>query len=410
MAPSGFVILARMRRALGPAAALGLTLVALEARAEPRPALDDFYDRTRSRAEGFESCLGYCDGQHVAAFLVGAQVADPTTDAVQRALAYGGRLGVDLGVFFGRYDVARTKLWADFLHVASTDDSITDLAWQSTWFAALSEPGETGVHLSLDTLFASRTELEPSDFAELQLVPYRSADAEIEVAPTGGKVDKDAFVALPLGLATRLRWSPDGETLERRRSASAAFAFRGFLHQIRHHFQLDVLRVKRTEWEVPGGDASSWTLSAGYQRLSPDVEWLQIWLLAGHSWANGTSSRRGWVAQLGAETYFPTEDGEIEIGPMYEAHFALDQRTASFARVHELRTYYRQRLGMLRWGLAYQLVSLEDLARLHAVTPELGVRLLGVDLTGRYRISAVNDARYPGMAEDRFQFAADFLF
>lgn len=389
---------------------VAIALSALDARAEPRPALDDFYDRTRGRAEGFEDCLGYCDGQHVAAFLVGAQMADPTTDAVQRALAYGGRLGVDLGVFFGRYDVARTKLWADFLHVASTDDSVTDLAWQSTWFAALAEPGETGLHLSLDTLLASRTELEPSDFAELQLVPYRSADVELEAAPTGGKIDKDAFFALPLGVSSRLRWTPDGATLERRRSASAAVAFRGFLHQVRHHYQLDVLRVKRTEWEVPGGEASSWTLSAGYQRLSPDVEWLQIWLLAGYSWSQGENTRRGAVAQLGAEMRFPTESGELELGPMYEAHFALDQRSARFSRVHEIRSYYRQRLDLLRWGLAYQFVALEDFARLHALTPELGVRVLGVDLTGRYRISAVSDARYPGMAEDRFLLAADFLF
>jgi hypothetical protein len=379
-------------------------------RAEPRPQLDDFYDRTRERTEGFDQCLGYCDGEHLAAFLVGAQVADPSTDSVQRALAYGGRLGIDVGTFFGPYDVARTKLWADFLKVASTGDGITDLAWQSTWFAAVGEPGDGGVHLSLDSLLSSRTELEPSDLAEFQLVPYRSADVEVEAAPTGPKVDKDAFWALPVGVTSRLRWTPDGRTIEKRRSASAAVAFRGFPKRVRHHYQLDVLRVKRTGWEVAGGDASAWTLSAGYQRLSPDVDWLQIWLLAGYSWADGVSDRRGFVAELGAETRFPLENGEVEIGPRYEAHFVLDPTTARFARVHEVRTYYRHRVGLFRWGLAYQFVSLEDVARLHAITPELGVRLFGADLTAQYRVSAVSDSRYPTLGADRFNFAADFVF
>lgn len=377
--------------------------------AEPRPTLDDFYDRTRSRAEGFEECVGWCDGERVAAFLVGAQVADPSTDAVERALAYGGRLGVDLGTFFGRYDVARTKLWADILRVSETGDRVTDLAWQSTWFWASTEPGDPGLHLSLDTLLAQKTELEPSDFAEFQLVPYRMADVEIEAAPTGPKVDKDAFLAVPVGFAKRLRWDEDGATLERRRSVSAALAFRGFLHQVRNHYQLDVVRLKRTDWEVRAGEASQWTLSAGYQRLSPDVEWLQIWLLAGYSWSDGENQRRGMVGQLGAEMRFPAEGSEIEVGPMYEAHFVLDQRSRRFARVHDARAYYRHRLGFLRWGLSLQTVALEDEATLHAVTPELGVRVLGVDLTGRYRISVVHDARYPGAADDRFNFSADWI-
>ncbi len=118
------------------------------ARAEPRPSLDDFYDRTRSRAEGFDRCLGHCDGETLAAFLVGAQMADPSTDAVERALAYGGRFGVDLGVFFGHYDVARTKIWADLLRVADTDQTVTDLAWKNTWFWSSAEPGSAGVQLA----------------------------------------------------------------------------------------------------------------------------------------------------------------------------------------------------------------------------------------------------------------------
>jgi hypothetical protein len=391
-------------------ALLGLS-IAGRARAEPRPTLDDFYDRTRSRAEGFEHCLGYCDGEAVAAFLVGAQVADPTTDAVQRAVAYGGRLGVDFGTFFGRYSVARTKLWADVLSVSETDDTITDLAAQYTWFAAFGEPGDAGAHLQLDTLLAERTELEPSDFAEFQLVPYRAADVELEVAPVGGKVDKDAFVALPLGIARRLRWSvEDGSALERRTTLSGAFAFRGFPKRIRHHYQLDVLRVKRTSWEVLGGEASAWTASLGYQRLSPDVEWLEIWLLAGYSWNHGRNEQEGVVAQLGAEMTFPTSDGSVELGPMFEDHFVIDQRTARFTRVHDARVYYRHAKGIVHWGLSYQGVSLEDVATLHALTPEIGVNVLGLDLTGRYRLAIVKDDRFDGAASDRFNASADWVF
>ncbi|MBI3203925.1 MAG: hypothetical protein HYZ29_20460 [Myxococcales bacterium] len=395
---------------LGRTLALLLATWGPLARAEPRPTLDDFYDRTRSRTEGFDRCLGHCDGQTLAAFLIGAQVADPTTDAVQRATAYGGRFGIDLGVFFGRYDVARTKLWADFLRVAQQNETVTDLAWKNTWFWSASDPDHEGLHLSFDSMLAKRSELEPSDLAELQLVPYQSADVELEAAPIGPKVDKDTSLALPVGAATRLRWSESGATLERRQSFSGALAFRGFLKQVRHHYQLDALRVKRTAWEVRGGDATAWSVSAGYQRLSPDVDWLQIWLLAGYAWNSGQNSQRGFLAQLGAETRFPFESGELELGPAYEAHFVLDQRTAHFERVHEVRLYYRQRWGVVRWGLAYQGVALEDLAKLHALTPELGVRLLGLDLGLRYRFAVVRDDRFPGMPENRFNAMLDFVF
>lgn len=216
---------------LARSAALLWAIWAPLAQAEPRPTLDDFYDRTRGRTEGFDRCLGHCDGQTLAAFLVSAQLADPTTDAVQRATAYGGRLGVDLGAFFGRYDVARTKLWADFLRVADQNETITDLAWKNTWFWSASDPDHEGLHLSFDSMLAKRSELEPSDLAELQLVPYQSADVELEAAPIGPKVDKDTSIALPVGAATRLRWSESGATLERRQSFSGALAFRGVLRQ-----------------------------------------------------------------------------------------------------------------------------------------------------------------------------------
>jgi hypothetical protein len=55
-------------------------------------------------------------------------------------------------------------------------------------------------------------------------------------------------------------------------------------------------------------------------------------------------------------------------------------------------------------------VALEDLAKLHALTPELGARLVGLDLGLRYRFAAVRDERFPGMPESRFNAMLDFLF
>lgn len=381
--------------------------------AEPRPTLDDFYDRTRSRAEGFEHCLGYCDGEHLAAFLIGAQVANPSTDAVQRAVAYGGRLGVDLGTFDGRFDVARTKAWADILRVEETDDSITDLVWQTTLFKVWGQPFEPGMHLSLDTMLAQRSELELSDFAELQLVPYRLGDAEVEVAPTGGRIDKDTFWALPIGVQSRTRWDLDGDVTEQRQAVSVAVAARGFsagMNRLRHHYQLDFLRLKRTDFQTLAGDASAWTLSAGYQRLSPDVEWLEIWLLGGYEWVRGDNRDSGWVLQLGAETHFGDGDHVVEIGPKLETHFELDRRDDRFTRVDHASLYYRHTLGPWRWGLAYEGVRLGDIATLHGLTPEAGFRLLGVELLARYRVVFVRDARVSTAPDDRFNLSADWIF
>lgn len=390
-------------------------MVASGAVAEPRPTLDDFYDRTRSRAEGFTRCLGYCDGEVVLAFLAGAQAADPSTDAVQRAPAHGGRLGVDAGAFGSRYDVVRSKLWLDALRVSRTGEAITDLAWDSTVFKVWGEPGhDAGLHLSLSTLLAQRSELLVSDVAEFQLVPYRLADAEVELTPTGPRIDKDTFWALPVGFANRTRWSLEGDRLERRTNVSGAIAARGFsaghFNQLRHHYQLDFLRLKRTDWETPAGEASSWTLSAGYQRLSPDVEWLEIWLLAGHEWAAGQNRRRGFVAQLGAEITLRGDSGELRLSPALESHFVIDRTTNRFERVHDARLGFKHATRRLRWGLSYEGVRLGDTANLHAITPELGVRAFGLDFGVRYRIAVVRDTRAQATPRDRFEFTADWMF
>ncbi len=404
----------RISRRLARAAAFAAAWTALSgpAAADSRPALDDFYDRTRDRDDGFDDCVGYCDDRWLAGFLIGLQTANPSTDELQPKLATGGRLGVDLGVRGGYANIARTKLWADLLRVHETGDWIADLAWQTTAFAALGRPGEGGLHLSLDTVAARRTELEPSDLARLQRRPYRAIDVEAEVAPTGGMVDKDTFLALPLGVATRLGW-PDGGRLERRTAVSGALALRGFPREIRHHYQLDLLRVKRTSWDTAGGEASSWTVSAGYQRLSPDIPELQIWLLAGYQWAGG---RHGPIVQVGAELELPAGRGVIELGPRFEEHLELDPRTAMFTRVYEGRFSVRHRppraAGGARvwWGLAYEAVALEDAARLHALTPEAGLAYRGLELGLRYRLAWLRDDRMPGAPGDRFQISLDRLF
>ncbi len=391
-------------------AAIVLT-AASSAVAEPRPALDDFYQRTRSRADGFDQCLGYCDGEKLAAFLIGAQAANPSTDAVQQSLAYGGRLGIDLGATSERYNIVRTKLWADMLRVEETDESITDLAWDTTLFHVWGNPGDVGAHLSLNTLLAQRSELEPSDFADFQLTPYRLWDVELEATPVFDKIDKDTFWAFPLGTQIRTRWDKSGSRVEERRRVSAAIAARGFLKSNKNHYQLDFLRATRSEWQIAKGEATGTTLSAGYQRLSPDVEWLQIWLLGGYGWYRGDNKKKGVIAQLGAEMTFPGETHDIEFGPLYEAHFVLDKRDNRFARVHDARVYYRHRIGVLLLGLSYQAVAIEDVATLHAVTPQAGMRFFGVELVGRYRFTSVNDDRFAGApATNRFNLSADWIF
>jgi hypothetical protein len=382
-----------MRRVLPLLLALAGT-----ARAEPRPTLDDFYDRTRDRDDGFDDCLGYCEGQYLAGLLVGVQTATSEDEP-----ASGGRLGVDLGMRGGYADVARTKLWADVLRVHESGDWLADLAWQTTAFKAFGDIGDAGAHVSFDSLVERRTELEPSDFAELQRAPFSSVDVESEVAATGGMIDKDGFLAIPFGVANRLRWS-EGGRLERRTSVSGAIALRGFPRRLRHHLQLDFLRIKRTEWAVAAGNATAWTVSAGYQRLSPDIDWLQIWLLAGYERAG---DRHGPIVQLGAEITIPTERGVIELGPRLEEHLALDPLTVRFTRIYNGQLYVRHRIGPVRWGVAYEAVVRED-ARLHAITPELGIGYRGLELGVRYRLAQVT--KMEAAPTDRLQLTLDRRF
>ncbi|MCA9559397.1 MAG: hypothetical protein KC583_12630, partial [Myxococcales bacterium] len=85
-----------MNRAWRPLAVCLVVASATPALAGDRPALDDFYARTRGRHEGFTGCLvGFCDGERLLQLLLGAQVANPSTDALRPALAEGLRLGAD---------------------------------------------------------------------------------------------------------------------------------------------------------------------------------------------------------------------------------------------------------------------------------------------------------------------------
>src|SRR5262249_20343300 len=171
----------------------------------------------------------------------------------------------------------------------------------------------------------------PADFAELRRDPYTVVDTEAEVTPIGDTFDKDTNWAFPIGVANQLRWDDSVTSVERRTAISGAIAFRGFVSGVLHHYQFDALRLKYTDWSVPGGRASSWTVSAGWQRLSPGIDWLRIWLLAGYEW---TGTRHGPVAQLGAEMRFPAGVGAIAIGPGFEEHLELDPMTPHLPRLH----------------------------------------------------------------------------
>src|SRR5689334_23366211 len=82
---------------------VGVALVMLAGRAaptwaQPKPTLDDFFERTRQREQGFDECVGYCNGTFLATLLVGAQTANPSTDDDRPTPATGARLGGELGV------------------------------------------------------------------------------------------------------------------------------------------------------------------------------------------------------------------------------------------------------------------------------------------------------------------------
>ncbi|HVK83677.1 MAG TPA: hypothetical protein VM513_06195 [Kofleriaceae bacterium] len=392
--------------------AFGIALVAaVTASADPRPTLDEFYERTREREDGFEACIGYCDGTYLASFLVGAQTANPSTVAAAPRVASGLRLGVDLGVRGSRPEVVRGKLWADVLRVNADGTWITDLAGQLTAFKVFGRPNDDqGLHLSLDTVASRRTELRPGDIARLTRVPYQTVDSELEVTPLGPKVDKSSHIALPLGVAYRLRAPTSGGPLEHRTVVSGALAFRGYDKGIRTHAQLDALRVKYTHWDVPGGEVSATTVSAGYQRLPYGLDTLPLWALVGYQW---TEQRNSVIAQIGMDLPLATSIGELEIAPAYEHHLELDPMTAMFHEVTALRMALRHRYAFVQWGVTYEAALVEEQHRLHAITPELGVSYGGFELGVQYRFTIAHDepaVMMPTALRDRFNIALDRRF
>jgi hypothetical protein len=370
-------------------AAWFVLLAAGTAVADPGPSLDDFYERTRERDEGFTN-------GRLAKLIVGAQTANPSDDALAPHLASGIRIGGDFGIR-RISDIARSQVSLDILRTHETGTWFTDLAWHTTAFRRQAhDDAEAGYHLSFDSVLARRTELQVADLAELVERPYTLADVEAEVAPIGPRVDKDGFFAIPIGVANRLRWT-DGERLERRTSVSVAAAVRGFPKDIRHHAQFDLLRLKRTSWGL--SDATAWTVSAGYQRLPQGIDTLPIWALVGYEWAG---DRNGAVWQVGGAY----RDERIDVGADYARHFELAPGAAMFERVDSASVHVRHRIGALRYGVAFENVSIHDRGSLRALTPELAVRFLGVELGLRYRAAWTRDVMFPA---DRFRVALDWL-
>ena len=392
--------------------------------AEIRPSLDDFYERTRTRTESLESCeeslAALCGEDHALVLLAGAQVANPSTDAARPALAEGPRLGVD--ATYGSRDarnLVRGRAWLDWLHVNETGQGIADLATEALMFLSLFPDEDAGVEGSLDAVLAQREELAVDDFAQFQVRPYRVVDVEAEIAPYGLEVDKDGKLAVPVGYARRMRWGLDGgaHPEEIRDTFSGALAIRGYQREHSTHAQLDLMRWTRTLWETPAGDADGWAVTAGYQRLSPGIDELQIWLLAGYGWYGAAHEVAGWLAQTGATVDLGPRPGARQLRGGFDAHFALDRDRRRFQRVKQWRLGYQDAWRMLVFGVDYEGVALETVATLHAFTPLLAVEPLGpgrLTLGLRYRLAFAHDERRPEGAavpeNDRFAATADFLF
>lgn len=401
----------------------------IPARAEIRPSLDDFYERTRTRTEHLEACeateIGLCGADYALVLLAGGQVANPSTDAARPALAEGPRLGVD-GTWawngVERKNLVRGRAWLDWLHVNETGEGVTDFATEALTFLSLYPDEDAGVEGSLDAVLAQREELAVDDFAQFQVRPYRVLDVEAEVAPYGVEVDKDGKLAVPLGYARRVRWGLAGDTApdETRDTFSGAVAIRGYQSGRHTHAQLDLLRVTRTLWDTPAGEADGWALTAGYQHLSPGIDELHIWILGGYGWygADGADGgAAGFLAQTGATVDLADEPGARQIRGGYDAHFVLDRDRRHFERVMQWRLGYQDAWRILAFGLDYEGVALDSVATLHAFTPLLAVRPLGpgrLTLGLRYRLAFAHDERHPGAAgtpdQDRFSATADWLF
>lgn len=379
---------------------------------DTKPALDDFYERTRERHDGFDNCpVGYCDGEHLATLSLGAQTANPSNDVARPLMAIGARLGGELGLR-RNFGVARTRVWVDVLRVIEAGDWVINAAWHTTAFNAFGrQRDDTGLHVSFDNVIASKTEIDLADIARLQQVPYRSIDTEAEVAPLGPYVDKSARWAIPIGVANRLRWQDGPIGFDRRTSVAGAIAFRGFEKQTRSHQQLDALRVKITDW----GDARATTVSAGYQRLPVGIDTLPLWALVGYQWAG---ERHGVVAQLGMDLPLTTGAGEFRIAPSYTR--SLDRERdptamtdAAFVRVSTAKVALEHRIRQLRYGASYESVSIDERREVRAITPTIGVTWRGLELGVAYRIvisEQLADPMAPALPQSRLSLSLDQRF
>jgi len=381
--------------------------------------MDDFYERSRDRAEGME---GEGARESVVGALIGVQLANPSLDGRSMRLAEGLRFGLDAGMSWRDYDMVRTRLWADVLRVQATGEGVYDVTVSTNWFQVVPFL-DHGLHLSAAAVAAGRTELEPGDLAEMRLTPYWLADVQAEVAPTGPGLGKDAFLAVPIGLEHQTRWTSDGAVVESRRDESVAIAARGFPEHVRHHLQVDFGRITRSDWSTPRGSAGGWAASLGYQRLSPGIEELTLWLLFGYGWYEGHwsdarrelhSETRGVLEQVGAE-YDVTR--KIQIGGAHELRFELDPRDNALVRIHEGRLFYRQAFGPAFARLGYEGVSAQRVGFVHAVVPELGVAWPfhpsehRVELDAKLRL-AWSDGAATALALDaaRFQVSLDAVY
>lgn len=398
---------------LVPFAAIVVTASTATAFAEPSPALDDFFERTRDRNAGFDHCLGYCDGHYLAAFLIGGEDATPTVPSdTEPQSAQGLRLGAELGAKDG-YDVVRTRLYSDILRVDSTGQWLANVAWHTTAFKIWGRPhDDQAVHTSIDNVVEQKHELDPSDVARLQQTPYRAVDTELEVAPVVGPYDrKNGQLTIPFGISNRLRWPSDGSDggLVRRTSYSLGLALRALDEGLAGHAQLDILRVKYTTWAAGDRSASATTLSAGFQRLPDGLDTLPLWALIGYEWAGG---REGKVGQIGMDLTLHSGNQALRFAPAFEHNLEWDPATAMVEKVTAAKVLIEHSISVFHWGVTFEDASVDDLRAITAVTPVAGVRWQGFDLGVAYRLilSEHDDMAAAGMPvaplpKNRFELA-----
>lgn len=398
------------------AASLALALAACAptlARAElSRPSLDDFYERGRTRAACMERGIrgeeAACDPGRTVAFLVGGEIADPVIDG-RRAVAIGAHVGLDAGLAWGRYDLVRSRAWIGLLRAGSGSKLLTDVTFDTALFQTIAPElhDGLGLHLALAPRLVQRAELEPRDLAELRVAPYRLWDLEAEIAPIGPKIDKDGRLALPLGVDYRAQWDDAGARVEQRTTLSGAVSLRGFPRGARHHLQFDFARLTRVDWSTLAGKAHGWSTSLGWQRLSPDLKGIELWLLGGYGWYSGRNEARGLLAQLGVEA---RGDARWLVGASYDARFALDYRSNHFYRVHDAKAYGRLLAARFQVGAAAELVGVAGDVVV-ALTPELLARAGSFALAARYRLVLARSVPLlDAPLDDRLSISVDCVF